>query len=317
MQSSTPSPELTLPSRLLELPDVALPSGSRLPVLRLRVLEQGEGEPVLFLHGNPTGAYLWRNVMPAAARHGRALAVDLMGHGLSDKPDVAYTYEDHHAVLGRALDALVPQEPLHLVLHDWGGFLGLHWASEHRERVRSVVAMETFAWPMAWEDLPAAGRLAFRAFRAPLLGALLLQGLNLFVRGVLPAAVANRRAFTREARRRYREFYPTWSSRRSVRRWPQHVPLDRSTSTWEQAGRLEEALPELGVPMLWLAPEPGLIVTPARLEWLRRRIPGLELRSIGRGGHFVQEEVPETIAAELDRWLERQIGGRGAGSGSS
>lgn len=303
MERTGPSPEVEVPSRFVELRDVALPSGSHLTGLRLRVLEAGQGPPVLFLHGNPTGAYLWRNVMPSAARHGRALALDLMGHGLSDKPPVAYTYDDHYAVLQSAIEVLAPGERLHLVLHDWGGFLGLHWASEHRERVRSIVAMETFAWPMAWKDLPAAGRLAFRAFRAPGLGALLLQGLNLFVRGVLPAAVADRGAFSREALRRYREFYPDWSSRRSVRRWPQHVPLDSETATWDLAARLERRLPELGLPILWLAAEPGLIVPAERIAWLRERVPGLEVRSIGRGGHFVQEEVPEAIAAELDRWL--------------
>jgi pimeloyl-ACP methyl ester carboxylesterase len=298
---------LPFPSRYLEIPAAVAPSLGGVGRLRVHYVEGGQGRPILFLHGNPTAAFLWRGALPTAARHGRAIAFDLLGHGLSDKPDIAYTFEDHAAVLRAVADALEVDDAV-LVLHDWGGPLGFHWALEHPARVRAIAAMESFPWRLSWSDFPPAFRRAFRLFRAPWIGALLLQHLNLFVEWVLPAASARRDALSPDALATYRSFYPTAASRRAIRRWPQMLPIDPGESTYATLADLESRLPRLGVPLLWLYATPGAITTPARLEWLRKNVATAELRSVGQGGHYLPEEVPEAIAEALDEWLPRVLG---------
>ncbi len=270
--------------------------------LRIHYVEAGTGRPVLFLHGNPTSAYLWRNILPAVARRGRAIAIDLLGHGLSDKPPIRYTFEEHAAVLRRVIETLNLKD-LMLVVHDWGGPLGFHYALNSRGNVRGVVAMETFPWMLSWSDFPPGFRLLFRAFRAPGLGYFLLQTLNLFIEGVLPRAVASPGAITPETLAVYRSFYPTAASRKSIRQWPLLLPLDPGDRSSAILRDVERRLPSLEVPLLWLEAEPGAITTPARLKWLAKNVPNPAIRKIGRGGHYVQEEVPDAIASEIVAWM--------------
>lgn len=299
-------PGLPFESRFLDVPAVAIPSLTGQSHVRIHYAERGQGTPILFLHGNPTAAFLWRKILPTAARHGRAIAFDLLGHGLSDKPDIAYTFEDHAAVLQAVADALEVDDAV-LVLHDWGGPLGFDFALRHPGRVRAVAAMETFPWRLSWNDFPLAMRVAFRLFRAPVIGALLLQHLNLFIERVMRATAVRGGAFPPEVLAVYRSFHPTPASRRSIRRWPQMLPLGDSEPTYARLAELESALPLLKVPLLWLYATPGAITTPARLEWLRKRMPQTELRHVGSGGHYLPEEAPEEIAATLDDWLPRVL----------
>ena len=300
-----PSAEFPFESRFVEI-EAPRARGASLRA-RIHYVETGRGRPILFVHGNPTAAYLWRNVLPFAARHGRAIALDLLGHGLSDKPDVDYAFEEHAAVLAAFVERLRLAD-LVLVLHDWGGPLGFRLALGRPGLVRAVAAMETFPWRLSWETLPQLGRLAFRAFRTPGLGPFLLQRLDLFTRLVLPLAVADRRTFSQQARARYRSFYPTYASRKALRRWPEQLPLDAETETWQAIGELEHALASWDRPLLWLAARPGAVTTPERLAWLQRTVPQVEIRDLGRGGHFLQEEIPDAIGAALDAWLPRVVG---------
>jgi haloalkane dehalogenase len=305
--------DLPFESQFLDIPAAAIPSLGGRGQIRIHYVERGEGTPILFLHGNPTSSFLWRKVLPTAARHGRAIAFDLLGHGLSEKPDIAYTFADHAAVLAAVADALAIDDAV-LVLHDWGGPLGFDFALRHASRVRAVAAMETFPWRLSWSDFPPAMRLAFRLFRAPVVGALLLQHLNLFVERVMQATAVRAGTFPPEVLAVYRAFYPTAKSRRSIRRWPQMLPLDENEPTYERLAQLEAALPLLAVPLLWLHATPGAITTPARLDWLRKQLPQIELRHVGSGGHYLPEEAPEEIAAILDDWLPRVVGHRCEGS---
>lgn len=289
-------------TRHLDLPLPGPLASYDLPRLRLHYVEVGEGRPILFLHGNPTSSYLWRNILPAAARHGRAIAIDLMGHGLSDKPNVAYTFSEHAAVVRAAVEALELRDVV-LVVHDWGGPLGFHYALSAPANVRGVAAMETFPWPLRWQDFPPAFRLAFRAFRNPAVGYLLLQVVNLFVERVLPAAVATPGAVSPEVLAHYRSFYPTIASRKAIRRWPAMLPFDTRDSTYDVVREMERRLRSVPFPLLWLRATPGAITTSARIHWLESNVPGVRIRDVGRGGHFIQEEVPEAIARELHAWL--------------
>lgn len=276
--------------------------------VRLHYVESGQGQPILFLHGNPTSSHLWREILPAAGRHGRAIAIDLIGHGRSEKPAIRYDFDEHAAVLEAAVEALDLGGAV-LVLHDWGGPLGFHHALTSPEPVRAIAAMETFPWRLDWRDFPVAFRLAFRAFRAPRLGNLLLQRLNLFVDRVMPATAASARGISPEALAMYRSFYPTAASRRAVRRWPTLLPLDGTEPTAEVIDFIEARLPALKVPLLWLAAQPGAITTAARIRWLQENVPGVTVRRIGPAGHYVQEEVPDQIVRELDAWLPGVLAG--------
>ncbi|MCC7196382.1 MAG: haloalkane dehalogenase [Gemmatimonadaceae bacterium] len=301
------------PGRFLDLevpPELAKYDLGR---VRIHYVEAGEGRPILFLHGNPTSSYLWRNMLPAAARHGHAIAIDLMGHGWSDKPNIAYTFAEHAAVVRGVIEALALRD-LVLVLHDWGGPLGFHYALETPDNVRAIAAMETFPWRLWWKDFPPPFRLAFRAFRVPALGFLLLQVLNLFVLRVLPATAAVPGAISPEALAQYRAFYPTVASRKAVRRWPAMLPLDPAEPTYAVLEGIERRLPTLDVPLLWLRATPGAITTPARLRWLEEQMPGIEIRDVGRAGHFIQEEVPDAITRALNVWLPTVTGRRKAES---
>ncbi len=277
--------------------------------VRMHYLDAGRGRPILFLHGNPTSSYLWRNLLPAAARYGRAVAIDLVGHGRSDKPPIAYHFDEHAAVLCAAIDALGLERPV-LVLHDWGGPLGFQYAVEHPSNVTAIAAMETFPWRLEWRDFPIAFRLAFRAFRTPGLGYLLLQWRNLFVDRVMPATFADPKAVSAEVITRDRSFYPTTASRRAIRRWPTLLPLDGNEETAQILDLLEQRLPTLRMPLLWLQAVPGAITTPARIRWLEENVPGVVIRQVGPAGHYLQEEVPDQIARELDAWLPTVMANR-------
>ena len=277
--------------------------------VRLHYLDAGRGDPILFVHGNPTSSYLWRNVLPAAARHGRAVAIDLVGHGRSDKPAIAYHFDEHAAVVRAAIGALGLERPV-LVLHDWGGPLGFAYAIERPSNVTAIAAMETFSWRLEWRDFPIPFRLAFRAFRAPGLGYLLLQWWNLFVDRVMPATFADPKTVSAEVITRYRSYYPTVASRRAIRRWPTMLPLDGNEETAQILDLLERRLPSLHTPLLWLQAVPGAITTPARIRWLEQNVPGVVIRQVGPAGHYLQEEVPDQIARELDAWLPTVMANR-------
>src|ERR1041385_9129860 len=131
--------------------------------------ESGAGEPIVFLHGNPTSSYLWRNVIPRVESEGRCLAPDLIGMGKSGKPNVEYRFGDHTRYLDAWFDALA-LDRVTLVLHDWGTALGLDWARRHPARVVGVAFMEGVVRPLAWSEWPEASRDLFKAFRTPGVG---------------------------------------------------------------------------------------------------------------------------------------------------
>ena len=130
----------------------------------MRTRETGSGNPIVFLHGNPTSSYLWRNVIPRLEDVGRCLAPDLIGMGKSGKPNLAYRFVDHARYLDAWFDDLA-LERVTLVLHDWGSALGFHWARRHPERVAVIAFMEAIVKPLTWSEWPEQAREVFRGFR--------------------------------------------------------------------------------------------------------------------------------------------------------
>ena len=146
---------------------------------RMHYIEEGSGDPILFLHGNPTSSYVWRNIIPHLSAHGRCIAPDLIGMGKSDKPALAYRFEDHAKYLDGFIEKLELRN-ITLVLHDWGSGLGFHYFARHEDNVKALVFMEAILRPMSWDEFPIGPRIGFKLFRAPGLGWLMLSVFNMF-----------------------------------------------------------------------------------------------------------------------------------------
>ncbi|GAA5120979.1 haloalkane dehalogenase [Alloalcanivorax gelatiniphagus] len=270
---------------------------------RLHYIDEGRGPTLLFLHGNPTSSYLWRNIIkPLRARY-RCVALDLIGFGRSDKPHIDYRFLTHYHYLQRFV-AELDLKDLTLVLHDWGGPLGFRLAQREPERVARLCFMETFPFTFDWEEFPLAARPLVFAFRDKRLAPWLLQRHNLFVDLVLRFSVL--RPLPRSVLAAYRAPFPDARSRLPIRVFPSELPLnDRPGETHRAIAEIEANLPRMIQPMLLLHFQPGAVLSRGRVDWLARRIPHLEVVDGGAGLHYVQEDRPQTIAAALETWLDR------------
>lgn len=188
-------------------------------------VDTGKGEPIVFLHGNPTSSYLWRNVIPHVEDAGRCLAPDLMGMGDSGKiPDGGYRFVDHARYLDAWFDALGLTRNVTLVVHDWGSALGFHWAARHPERVRAIVYMEAIVQPLRWDMWPEQARPVFQALRSPAGEHLVLEE-NIFIERLLPGSLLRR--LTEEELAAYRRpFLAPGEVRRPMLAWPREIPFE-------------------------------------------------------------------------------------------
>lgn len=270
---------------------------------KIHYVEEGEGQPILFIHGNPTSSYLWRNIIPYAAQQGRAIALDLIGMGKSDKPDLDYRFCDHAPIVDGFIEALGLKDVI-LVIHDWGSALGFHYAARHPENVRAIAFMEAVVRPMTWDGFPADFRMGFKMMRTPWLGGLMISQLNMFVNKILPNAIV--RDLTKAELARYREPYPDARSRRPVRVWPCEIPIDGSPADVHAVvAGYAEWLERTDTPMLLFHANPGGTVREAEVAWCQQTIRNLEVVDIGPGIHFVQEDNPHLIGEKLADWVGR------------
>ena len=270
---------------------------------RMHYVDAGSGRPLLFLHGNPTWSYLWRNIVPWLTPHGRCIAPDLIGMGRSDKPDIAYRFFDHAHYLDRLIDRL-GLDDVTLVGHDWGSALGLHWARRYPERVRAIALMEAILRPYTWAEFPPDFRLGFRLMRAPGIGWCIVSLMNGFVERVLPAATVRR--LGSEEMAHYRAPYPTIASRRPTRQWPCEIPIEgRPADVTEAVWAYNAYLRATPIPKLLLYARPGGIVREAGLRECRAELQNLETVDVGHGIHFVQEDQPHAIGRALRDWFTR------------
>ncbi len=278
---------------------------------RISYIESGEGDPVLFIHGNPTSSYLWRNVLPGVAGDtgNRGIALDLLGFGGSDKPDaLAYSLRMHTAIIEGFIERLELRK-LVLVLHDWGGPLGTAYAINHAENVRGIVFMETFLWPLVWKDFGNYS-VIFRLFRSPL-GHVLIQVLNVFVNNVLPGAVLRKDNMTEEVMHHYREPFPTIGSRRAIRAFPILLPIEGNPPESDAfLEDIQQGIQNIKVPALWIKATPGAVLssnTEYHLHLLQNQLPQLTIKDFGPGLHYLQEENPKKIVELIAQWMRQNI----------
>ncbi|HEV8643566.1 MAG TPA: haloalkane dehalogenase, partial [Methylomirabilota bacterium] len=258
-------------------------------------VDVGHGDPVVFLHGNPTSSYLWRNIIPHVEAVGRCLAPDLIGMGASDRaPRGSYRFVDHARYLDAWLEALALRR-VTLVVHDWGSALGFHWGSRHPERVRAIAYMEAIVAPRRWDDFPPGRDGIFRALRSEK-GEAMVLGDNVFVECILPKSIL--RPLSAEEMAAYRAPFATRESRLPTLVWPRELPIEGSPEDVvrivEEYGRWLAASP---VPKLLVGAEPGALLTGRALDFCRTFAHQREVSV--RGFHFVQEDSPHEIGAAL------------------
>lgn len=268
-------------------------------------VDTGAGEPVVFLHGNPTSSYLWRNVIPHVEGLGRCLAPDLVGMGDSGAaPDGSYRFVDHTRYLDAWFEALGLTN-VTLVVHDWGSALGFYWAYRHPERVRGIAYMEAVVRPLTWEEWRDESRQIFQDLRSEAGEEMVLEK-NLFVEGILPSAVL--RDLTEEEMNVYRRPYlEPGESRRPTLTWPRELPINgEPEDVVSIVDDYSKWLAQSDVPKLFVNAEPGAILTGSQREFCRTW-PNQEEVTV-RGVHFVQEDSPHEIGEAVATFVRRTEG---------
>lgn len=269
---------------------------------QMHYVEGGQGDPVLFLHGNPTSSYLWRNVMPHLDPAARVIAPDLIGMGRSDKPELEYRLVDHVRYVEGFIEALGLRR-LTLVVHDWGSAVGFHYARRHEANVKGVAFMEAIVRSMTWDEWPHTVRPLFQSFRTPEVGWDLVVNKNVFVEQVLPGAI--QRKLTDEEMNHYREPFIDPPTRKPVWRWPNEIPIDGQP---EDVVQLVDAysgwLGRSDVPKLLLHATPGALLRKDQVEWCEQHMKNLRSVDIGPGLHFLQEDRPDEIGTAIREWYE-------------
>jgi haloalkane dehalogenase len=267
-------------------------------------VDVGEGDPIVFLHGNPTSSYLWRNVMPHIVPLGRCIAPDLVGMGDSGKlPEPgasSYTFVEHRRYLDGLLDELGVAGRVTFVVHDWGSALGFDWANRHRDAVAGIVYMEAIVRPLRWEEWPPQARSIFQGLRSAAGEEMVLEK-NLFVEAVLPASVI--RDLTAEEMAEYRRpFAEPGEARRPTLTWPRQIPIDGEPGdVHEIVASYADWLATSDVPKLLVVADPGAILTGDQLEFCRRWPNQHEVTVAGN--HFLQEDSPDDIGLAIAEWL--------------
>lgn len=271
---------------------------------RLHYVEEGSGDPILFLHGNPTSSYLWRNIIPYVSGLGRAIAPDLIGFGASDKPDLEYGFFDHVTYVDGFIETL-GLDRITLVLHDWGSALGFHYAARNSDKIKALAFMESIVAPVrSWSDLHPDMQALFKAFRTPDKGWEMIVDQNMFVERVLPGAIV--RDLSEEEMAHYRKPFLEAKSRKPVWRWPNEIPIEGSPAdVVEAVASYSNWLRDSAHPKLLFQAKPGTLIRAPVVEWCQARLPNLETVDIGHGIHFVQEDAPHEIGAGLAEWIPR------------
>jgi haloalkane dehalogenase len=275
----------------------------RAPVIDTEItfVDAGSGMPIVFVHGNPTSSYLWRNVIPYVHSLGRCLAPDLVGMGDSGKnPGGSYRFADHARYFGAWLEGLNLSGRITFVGHDWGGALAFDWACRNRDRVGALVYMETIVRPLAWDEWPAVARPLFHAMRSPA-GEEIVLTKNAFIERILPGSVL--RGLTEAEMTVYRRPYlEPGESRRPTLTWPRQIPLDGEPADVASiADRYARWLASTHVPKLFINADPGVILVGAQREFCRTW-PNQQEVTV-RGSHFLQEDSPATIGQAIAGFL--------------
>jgi haloalkane dehalogenase len=277
-----------------------------IPVLgsTMSYVEAGSGGPTaLFLHGNPTSSYIWRNIIPHVAPNARCIAPDLIGYGRSGKPDIEYRFVDHVRYLDAFIDALDLDEIV-LVAQDWGTALAFHFAARWPESVTGLAFMEFIQPTPTWDEFHQRlqARELFKAFRTPGQGEQLILEQNVFIERVVPNAVV--RKLSEEEMAAYRAPFPTPASRKPILRLPRELPIaGEPQDVYAMIEQDHAALRTSEYPKLMFCGDPGALISPAVAESYAARLRNCRLIKLGAGAHYLQEDHPDAIGRALRVWI--------------
>lgn len=285
----------------------AVITGAEIAVLDSTMAYREAGDPrdpvALFLHGNPTFSFIWRNIIPHVAPVARCIAPDLIGFGASGRPPIAYRFEDHV----RYLDAFLSTLDIHsayLVAQDWGTALAFELAARRPDFVKGLAFME-FIRPMpTWEDfhqVPAA-RATFQKFRTPGLGEQLVLDANAFVERVLPGSIVRKLGHAEMAA--YREPFPTPESRKPVLALPRELPIEGAPAdVYATLDAAHAALRRSDFPKLLFVGNPGALVSPDFAERFAASLANCHIVQLESGLHYLQEDHPDAIGRTTAGWI--------------
>ena len=272
---------------------------------RMAYVDQGEGDPIVFQHGNPTSSYLWRNIMPHCAGLGRLIACDLIGMGDSEKLENSgperYTYTEQREYLYALWQQIDITDKVIFVVHDWGSALGFDWANQNRNKVQGVAYMEALVKTIDWEDFPENARGAFQGFRSKA-GESMVLDKNIFVERVLPGAVI--RNLTDEEMNHYRKPYlDPGEDRRPTLTWPRQIPIEgEPPEVCQIVDDYGAWLARCDLPKLFINADPGSILTGRQREYCRSWPNQREVTV--KGAHFVQEDSPDEIGQAVAAFVK-------------
>ena len=265
----------------------------------MRYVDLGEGDPIIFLHGNPESSYVWRNVIPHVAGLGRVLAPDLIGFGQSSKsPTKSYKFKDHVKYLDAWFEHLDLTRDVTLVVHDWGSALGFHRTFRFPEQIKAIVHMESIVMVRRWSDFGPVGEV-MKAVRSPQGEAMVLDG-NLFVEKMLPRTVI--RTLTDEEMAVYRAPFVKREDRLPTLVFPREIPIEGEPA--DVCAAVEEYgtwLAQSDIPKLFIKADPGVIMTGRTLEFARTWSNQSEVTV--KGLHMVPEDSPHEIGAAIAQFL--------------
>ena len=269
--------------------------------VEMAYVDVGAGDPIVFLHGNPTSSYLWRNVIPHLAGLGRRLAPDLVGMGESGRaPDGSYRFVDHARYLDGWFDALDLKRNVTLVVHDWGSALGFHWAHRNQVSVKGIAYMEAIVRPLTLAEFPEAARKVFMGMRSPAGDEMILTN-NVFIERILPGSVVRKLSDAEMAVYR-KPYLEPGESRRPTLTWPRQIPIDgEPADVTAIAKAYAQWLSQSPLPKLFVNAEPGAILIGPQREFCRQWPNQREVTV--RGSHFIQEDSPHEIGDAIAGWL--------------
>lgn len=277
---------------------------------QMAYVDEGEGDPILFLHGQPTSSYLWRNIMPFVEGRGRIIAPDNIGFGKSDQPDLDYTFLDHYKYFEAFVDKL-GLENITLVVHDWGSGLGLHYAAQNPGNVKGIVTMESLLAPIlpaaSYDEMPKELGNFFRYVRSPEGRTAIIEG-NAWLsdKGFLAGFID--RPILPDALSVYQDVHTTEKARVQVNQWPNEIPIGGEPShTTEIVANYNAFLEETDIPWLFLYASPGATSPAAAADYWAERAQNIETVYIGHGLHYVQEDQPYAIGRAILDWMRRNI----------
>ena len=269
----------------------------------MHYIDEGIGAPILFIHGNPTSSYIWRNIIPYLSQNARCIAPDLIGMGQSGKPKSNYQFLDHYEYLKAFIERLGLKQ-ISLVMHDWGSALGFHYARKHSNNIKGMAFMEGIFKTNNWSDFEKEQKIGFKIMRAPVLGWLMVNVQQVFTRKILPEMVL--RPLSKEELLVYAAPYPNIKSRNPLRMWTKAIPIDgQPQDTFLIIETYHNWLKTTRIPKLCFYAEPGFIIKKKDVLWLMDNFEDIELIPLGKGLHFLQEDHPHKIGIDLAKWYKR------------